>query len=228
MYNQNIWALCRSERHRQERRAQTTAFYLDPGARDIVLDVGCSEGFVSSYLLEANFVVGVDTSIESLLIAKQKTKHSNIDFIRADAADLPFRECSFNKAAMLELLEHLPKEAQKKVCQEVDRILKRKGVIVLSVPYKEQITYIRCVHCGKLTPLWGHLCSMDEEKVTNLLSSHYTLVACCHLPNVGLISLASVFECLPLRLWFPLNNLLGKFRKGYWIILKYRKEKNNP
>ena len=159
----------------------------------------------------------------SLLIAKQRVKHSNIDFIHADATKLPLRESSFNKATMLEVLEHLPKEAQKKVCQEVDKVLNKKGIVIISVPYKEKITYTRCVHCGKLTPSWGHLHSMDEEKVTNLLPNHYNLVATCCLPNVGLISLAGIFEHLPLRFWLLLNNLLGKVRKGYWIMLKYKK-----
>lgn len=224
MSNQNIWVLHGRERHRQERRAQTIAlFLLGSRVRDTVLDLGCGEGFVASHLLKAGFVVGVDKSIDSLLIAKQKLKQPNVDFIRADASSLPLRGGGFSKATVLEVLEHLPKEAQKKVCYEIDRILREKGVVVFSVPYKEQITYTRCIHCGKLTPLWGHLHSMDEEKVTTLLPNHYTLFARCHLPNVELISLAGIFERLPLSLWLLLNNLLGKLRKGYWLLLKYKK-----
>ena len=210
--------------HRQIRRTQATAFYLGITPEDFILDVGCGEGFVISHFLKAGYVVGVDTSISSLLIAKQKLHELNIEFVCADACNLPFRNNVFNKITMLEVLEHLPKKTQKKTCQEVDRILKKKGILVISVPYKEQITYTRCIHCGKLTPLWGHLHSMDEEKVTKLLPSHYTLTAHNHLPNVGLISLAGIFEHLPLRLWLLLNDLLGKFRKGYWILLKYEKK----
>jgi len=224
MSDQNIWALRGRERYRQERRAQTGAFLLNPKVGDAILDVGCAEGFVINNLAKASLVVGLDTSMISLLVAKQKVNHPNMDFICAEAASLPLREASFDKAAMLEVLEHLPREAQKKVCQEVDRILKEKGIVVISIPYKERITYTRCVHCGKLTPLWGHLHSMDAEKVTSLLTSDYALVAICHLPNVGLISLAGISGRLPLRLWLFVNELLGKLRKGYWLLLKYEKD----
>jgi len=65
---------------------------------------------------------------------------------------------------------------------------------------------------------------MDEEKVTSLLPTNYALVAICHLLDAELISLAAIFGRLPLRLWLILNNLLGKIRKGYWPLLKYKKD----
>lgn len=226
MTNQNIWKLNKSELYRQTRRAQTTTLYSKPTLGDFILDVGCSEGFVASHFLRASFIVGLDALKDSLLIAKQKVRQLNVDFIYADATALPLRPASFNKVTMLEVFEHLPKEKHRKLCREVDKVLKEKGLLIISVPYKEQIIYTRCIHCGKLTPLWGHLCSMDEEKITGLLPNHYTLTASCHLPNVGLVSLSGIFQRLPLNLWLVLNNLLGKFRKGYWIILKYKKEKS--
>ena len=225
MISQNIWKLNKSEIHRQKRRAQTTTFYLNPMPANFILDVGCSEGFIVSHFLKAGFVVSLDTLKDSLLTAKQKVRQSNVDFVNADAIALPLKTASFDKVTVLEALEHLPKEKQEKLCREVDRVLKEKSTLIISVPYKEQITYTCCIHCGELTPLWGHLRSMDEEKVTSLLPNHYTLTASCHLPNVRLISLSRIFRRLPLKLWLVLNNLLGKFRKGYWIILKYKKER---
>ena len=91
MTSQNIWSLPQSEIYRQKRRAQTTAFYLDPRPTDTVLDVGCGEGFIASHLLKANFVVSLDTSKDSLLIAKQKVSKSNVDFVHADATQLPLK-----------------------------------------------------------------------------------------------------------------------------------------
>jgi len=223
MSNQNIWELSGREKHRQKRRAQATAFYLNPTPTDLILDIGCGQGFITSHLLKASLAVGLDASKNSLSIAKQKLRQSNVEFVCADATVLPIRTATFNKIAMLEILEHLPEETRKKLCQEVDRILKENGILIVSVPYKEKITYTRCVHCGKLTPLWGHLYSMDEGKVKKLLSDHYILIAKCHLLNVELISTSSIFKLLPTKLWLIINSLLGNLRKGYWIILKYKK-----
>jgi hypothetical protein len=125
---------------------------------------------------------------------------------------------------VLEVLEHLPTDLQKKLCREIDMSLKKGGTIIITVPYKEQITYMRCIYCGKMTPLWGHLHSMDEKKVSQLLPRQYAFIASCHFPNVEIVSASTIFQHLPFRFWLLLNNLLGRIRKGYWILLKYRKE----
>jgi ubiquinone/menaquinone biosynthesis C-methylase UbiE len=167
--DQNIWELSGRARHRQERRAQVTAFYLRPEENEIILDVGSGEGFITSHLHKARLVIGLELSEDLIKIAKQKLNANNIQFIRADATAIPLREGSVDKVTALEVLEHLPLESQQRLGREIDRVLKRKGALIVTVPYKEQITYTRCIHCRKLTPLWGHLHSMDESKVSELL-----------------------------------------------------------
>jgi ubiquinone/menaquinone biosynthesis C-methylase UbiE len=211
---------------RQKRRAQTVAFYLGRSSEDLILDLGCGEGFVTSYILDGGLVVGLDFSRVSLSAARQKTRLSNAEFVRADVTALPFKIASFDKIALLEVLEHLVEEKERKVCCELDRVLKREGILLVSVPYKERIAYTTCVHCGKSTPFWGHLRYLDEERIISLLPSTYSLVATCHLPNIPLVTLSSIFQNLPLRAWLVLNNLLGRIRKGYWIMLKFHKSES--
>lgn len=67
---------------------------------------------------------------------------------------------------------------------------------------------------------------MDEKKVNALLPNYYTLVSKYTLPNVELISLSTVFRHLPFKPWYALNKMLGKVRKGYWIMLMYRKRQS--
>lgn len=151
----------------------------------------------------------------------------NAEFVCASITRLPFKDKCFEAVTLLEVLEHLPDSILKDGIKEIDRTLNTGGSLLVSVPYKEKITYTRCIYCGKTTPLWGHLRSMDENNVRSLLPPHYTLISKYTLPNVGLISLSRLFRGLPFKIWFTLNNMLGKIRKGYWLLLKYEKRSSS-
>jgi len=192
--NQNIWELKGRSLHGQRRRAEVTLMLLNLKFNDIVLDVGCGEGFATSFLANsARFVVG-----------------------------LPFKSSIFTKVTLLEVLEHLMKP---ELCiKEVERCSSDDSVVVVSVPWREKITYTRCIHCGKLTPLWGHLHSFDLKDIISLFPKSYKLKRKIHLPNTPFISLSRIFSLLSTKVWLLLNNFLGRRkRKGYWIILKLKK-----
>lgn len=221
---QNIWSLRGHQKNHQVRRAQATVSNLDLKHGDSVLDVGCGEGFIANHLSGCDFVIGIDRSKVSLSVARQNVTQPNLDFVLADVTALPFNANSFDKVMLLEVLEHLTEEEQERLSDEVDRVVKKSGTILVSAPYKEQITHTTCIHCGRLTPLWGHLHSFNERKISGLFPAAYSLVNHCHLPNVPIISLSAVFQTLPFRFWFILNNLLGKISEGYWIMLRYQKQ----
>ena len=203
------------------RRGQVVKNMLKSSKAKLVLDIDCAEGFITNFLSQLPaYVVGVDID-ESIKIAKKKV--SGTDFIRATITNLPFKNECFDAITLLEILEHLPDPTLDEGIKEVDRVLKPGGILLIGVPYKEKITYTRCIHCGKLTPIWGHLRSLDEYKVTSLLPGNYKLVRKKHIPNLGLISCSRIMNILPLRLWLLINDLLGIIRKGYWVILEYVK-----
>jgi 2-polyprenyl-3-methyl-5-hydroxy-6-metoxy-1,4-benzoquinol methylase len=223
MVQQNIWKQKGYLLNRAIRRGQAVKSMLKGSKAKLVLDVGCAEGFITSFLSKLPvYVIGIDVD-ESIEIAKDKVK--NTSFIYASITHLPFRSQVFEAVTCLEVLEHLQDQTIDKGIKEIDRVLKSSGTLIISVPYKEEITFIRCIHCGKLTPLWGHIQTFDENKVTNLLPGYYVLTKKIHMPNVRLISCSPPFRILPYSLWLILNNLLGLIRKGVWIILKYKKLK---
>jgi ubiquinone/menaquinone biosynthesis C-methylase UbiE len=221
MNQQNIWELKGSQLIKQIRRAEVVKQMLKHSKAKQILDIGCAEGFITNYLsqLQAQ-VIGIDID-QSLKIAKNKVK--NADFIQASITHLPFKDGSFGAATLLEILEHLPNAAVNKGIAEVNRVLKSGGTLIVSVPYKEKITYTRCIHCGKLTPLWGHVQSFDENKLKKLLPDNYVQTEKKNLPNVELISCNKLLGKFPLTFWLIINNILGTIRKGYWIVLKYQK-----
>jgi ubiquinone/menaquinone biosynthesis C-methylase UbiE len=220
--SQNVWNLKGATKERQKRRAQVVKMSLDKKIINKILDIGCAEGYATSFIAdESRLVVGVELDFEYLKIAKNKLRQ--VLFINASIDHLPFRDSLFDAVCILEVLEHLSSNLQRSGLKEADRVLRSKGPLIISVPYKEQIVYTRCIHCENMTPLYGHLHSLDEYKILSLLPSHFRLVKKFHLPNVTMISSSSMLRTLPILIWLVINNTLGLLTKGYWIVLQFTK-----
>lgn len=206
--------------HEQRRRAEITRLLLGPQSNDTILDVGCGDGYQISYFANlVSQVVGVDTSKRKLKKAKGSVPEP--EFICADSSKLRLRPRVFDKILCLELLEHL--EHLSETIDEIDLSLKKKGILIISVPYREKIIQTRCVHCGKLTPLYGHLHSFDEHKIFKILPPKFNL-----LKRELICTPASsyhLFAFLPTRLWKIVDSLSRSLPgvRPYWIISKVEK-----
>ena len=97
------------------------------GAR--VLDVGCAFGFGTARLKRRYRAVGVDASF-SLLHRARGPVRGTLALARAER--LPFANAAFDAVVCLEVLEHVQAEAP--VLDEIRRVLKPRGELVLSVP----------------------------------------------------------------------------------------------
>ncbi|MFA6471690.1 MAG: methyltransferase domain-containing protein, partial [Candidatus Latescibacterota bacterium] len=82
---------------------------------------------------------------------------------------LPYRNGSFDAAVASEILEHLEKPEE--ALDEIARVVRPGGWIILSTPCNERIEEIRCIHCNKKTPVNAHLHSFDEHTLANLLKT---------------------------------------------------------
>jgi ubiquinone/menaquinone biosynthesis C-methylase UbiE len=222
MMSQNVWDLKGLLLERQKRRAQIVTRSLRNNPAGRVLDIGCAEGYATSFISEiARDIVGVELDLQMLKIAHSKVRKAH--FVNASITHLPFRSDCFDAVCILEVLEHLQTEKQQDGLQEADRVLHRNGSLLISVPYKETITFTRCIHCNNPTPLFGHLHSMDEDILASLLPPNFRPVEKFHLPNLERISCLTVFRSLPLTLWILANEFLGLLSKGYWLVTKYSK-----
>lgn len=99
--------------------------FLKNFKRDIkIIDIGCGEGVFVEELLKIGFknTVGIDKN------------YSSRNIIKGDVINIPFRDNSFDLALLLDVIEHLPLELQKNAVNELKRIIKHDGFLIVSVP----------------------------------------------------------------------------------------------
>jgi SAM-dependent methyltransferase len=112
--------------------------YMQYGDR--ILDIGCGAGahllFVAQRVISA---VGIDYNWQILRAARQLQRDddiSNVLFLVASAeTTLPFRNASFDKVLVLDVIEHLNHRVE--LLREVKRILRPDGLLLLSAPNRE-------------------------------------------------------------------------------------------
>lgn len=108
---------------------------------DRFIDIGCGEGYLLSLLSQTKQIVGLDISKVALARAKELLKEKPcIHLIYGNAQKLSFADNSFDKIVCSELLEHVPDP--KSVIKEIYRVLKKEGVVVISIPDEKRIQNI--------------------------------------------------------------------------------------
>jgi SAM-dependent methyltransferase len=94
-----------------------------------VLDLGCRSGALTRHFLEGNAVVGLDVDE----VALEKARALGIEPVQADVEQpLPFEDGAFDAVVAGELFEHL--QFPDALVAEIQRVLRREGVLVGSVP----------------------------------------------------------------------------------------------
>jgi len=115
------------------RRYEFAARYVE-GKR--VLDMGCGEGYGSAMLAErAGQMVGTDCSKEVIAHAAAKYPLPNVEFRCMPAEKQSFPDESFDVVVCLELIEHV--EDYVAVMEQMHRVLKPEGTLIISTPNKD-------------------------------------------------------------------------------------------
>ena len=100
---------------------------------DRILEAGCGFGQWVYQLSGEKFnITGVDFA--SRTISKLKKQFKNLKFTLADIENLPFRNESFDVYLSFGVIEHF-EDGPEKVLAEARRILKKGGLLFLTVPY---------------------------------------------------------------------------------------------
>ena len=132
-----------------------------------VLDVACGEGYGSALLARhASHVTGVDISPQAIEHAKSAYSGlRNASFVCAGCTRLPIPDASIDLAVSFETLEHI--EAQESFLDELARVLKPDGVLLISCPNKREYSDNR----GFVNEY--HVRELYRDELATLLSARF-------------------------------------------------------
>ena len=116
------------------------------GKKDIILDVGCFDGYWLS-TQKAKERYGLDINIEN--------RYKNIKYIQGSALDIPFSKGVFNKVFAFDVIEHLPSGTEAKFLSELIRVTNVKGSVYLTFP-SDQIRVWPKLMNNFVSRKWGH------------------------------------------------------------------------
>ncbi len=109
---------------------------LDAQESDVILDLGCKGSWLENLLHDkVRKIVATDLD-ETYIQHNQKTnKYENVEYQVADATKKSdFRANSFSKVALLEVIEHVPEDTEFDMIEEIHRVLKPQGILILTTP----------------------------------------------------------------------------------------------
>jgi ubiquinone/menaquinone biosynthesis C-methylase UbiE len=128
----------------------------------VVLDIASGSGYGTNLLAQtAKHVYGVDVSEISVEYAKQNYGAKNIEFLAGDGEKIPLKDNSVDIVTTFETIEHIPDYRQ--FMNEVSRILKDDGLLVISTP--NDLEFAEGNHF--------HLHEFEYEELKSLIAQHF-------------------------------------------------------
>ncbi len=116
-----------------KRRARRILNQLELKGGEKILEVGCGNGYYLNVLsrLKLNLkLTGVDNDNLALRDAKKFINDKKVKLILTDANNLPLKNDFFDRVIISEVIEHI--ENEQKVLNEIYRVLKPSGIMVLT------------------------------------------------------------------------------------------------
>lgn len=152
-YN-NIAEEFSNTRHKPGKEFNFFTKYLFEGST--IVDLGCGNGRLVPYLQSISNkwskkfnYTGIDNNEDFIKISKGR--YPNHKFILGDQLNIPLKDNSVDTIMNIRAFHHIPsKKLRKKGMEEMNRILKKNGVIIISVWNLWQKKYIKHLIIGLL------------------------------------------------------------------------------
>ena len=224
--------------YEQRVRQETIIKLLKPKRGETILDLGCGEGQDVKIILPygVNYI-GLDISLGMIEKAKEQFGSKNkIKFLVGNANKLPFKDETFEKILCSEVIEHIPD--YKKALNEIGRVLKKEGTLVLSTPNQNSLYGLQRVlldfiykahyHKGRREnhpwDKWKRIKELKQALKENSFSIK-EIITVCYLPGELSYRLPLGIKRFLLLLIKPVERFMQTFirRGGYIICIKAKK-----
>jgi len=103
---------------------------------EALLDIGCNVGHLLESIANTKphiRLAGIEVNADALRQAKDLLPGASLHVCGAEA--LPFEDVSFDCATCIEVLEHIPAPLRRRSLEEIHRVLKSGGTLLLQVPH---------------------------------------------------------------------------------------------
>lgn len=175
----------------------------------VLVDIGSSFGWLEKEILDEGLrkIVGIEPNSRALGFAKKNIP--NVDFRIGNALETGLPNSFSDIVVLFDVIEHLPKLSEAKALDEIKRILKKGGVLLLSTPYNHFLNNI-------LDPAWyfGHR-HYSLGEITGLLERSGF--------KVDKIEIKGKLFAPIYMLWFYINKWIfaNRFKNIAWLDIKY-------
>jgi ubiquinone/menaquinone biosynthesis C-methylase UbiE len=159
--------------------------FIFPPAK--ILEVGCGTGNVSSFLAQKGYIVtGCELYSEAINMS-----WPGFLKVQGDANNLPFKDTSFDIVGLFDMIEHFQDDTTP--LKEAIRVLKKGGIIVVTVPAREE--------------LWSY---RDERALHKRRYTKERLKIAFSKANIKPV----LTEYMFMSLYMPMKYLRGKSKKN--------------
>jgi len=172
-------------------RAQILKQWGIKADKPFVLDVGGYDGYwLSTQKAKNKYVLDPDI----------RPDYKNIHYIKGSALRIPFAANHFDQVFAFDVLEHIEAGKDQKFLDELIRVAKKGGEIILSVP-SDKIKFFPAFTANYVSKKWGHFkCHGYSKQQLNKLLAKYKDINCQITDFPAFFYLLFYF---PLRLCWP-------------------------
>ncbi len=152
-------------------------------ASGVVLDIGCADGYAAGLVGDNCKYIGIDYLYTATSMYMTRPE------VFADAQELPIKSESIDTVLLLDVLEHLPRPAA--CLQEIRRVLKENGKLIIQVPFLYPIHDAPFDYCRWTEYGLAELCKQNKMKSVITVQVGKPLETSALLMNIGLCKLIS-------------------------------------